>query len=389
VTELSDSRVLIVDDLRANVDILVQSLRDDYKLSVALDGEHALKAALNNPPDLVLLDIVMPGLDGYEICRRLRTAEATRSVPIMFLSSLEDVADKARGFELGGNDYLTKPFNVLEVKARVRSLLRAKHYADAVKAVAERDLRIAREIQMGLLRTDLAAQTGGTGIEVYAALEPAQQVGGDLFEVLRLGGDRVLVAVGDVSGKGIPAALFMAVTMTLLRSMARLEDAPDRILRRVNDALLEQNPRGMFVTMQCMVFDRAGRRVTCASAGHHAAVRLSPGQPPRLACQSSGRVLGLTPVTDFASETLELVPGETLVLFTDGVSEASGPDETFFGEERLLEHLAGAPAQGARETTLGIVEAVRRHAAGTKQSDDITVVSVRCTGRIREGHPSR
>jgi sigma-B regulation protein RsbU (phosphoserine phosphatase) len=377
VTELSDSRVLIVDDLRANVDILVQSLRDDYKLSVALDGEHALKAALNNPPDLVLLDIVMPGLDGYEICRRLRTAEATRSVPIMFLSSLEDVADKARGFELGGNDYLTKPFNVLEVKARVRSLLRAKHYADAVKAVAERDLRIAREIQMGLLRTDLAAQTGGTGIEVYGALEPAQQVGGDLFEVLRLGGDRVLVAVGDVSGKGIPAALFMAVTMTLLRSMARLEDAPERILRRVNDELLEQNPRGMFVTMQCMVFDGAGRRVTCASAGHHAAVRLSPGQPPRLACQSSGRVLGLTPVTDFASETLELVPGETLVLFTDGVSDACDPDEEFFGEQRLLEHLAGAPAGSPRETTLAIVEAVRRHSAGARQFDDITVVSVR------------
>jgi sigma-B regulation protein RsbU (phosphoserine phosphatase) len=259
----------------------------------------------------------------------------------------------------------------------VRSLLRAKHYADAVKAVAERDLRIAREIQMGLLRTDLAAQTGGTGIEVYAALEPAQQVGGDLFEVLRLGGDRVLVAVGDVSGKGIPAALFMAVTMTLLRSMARLEDAPDRILRRVNDELLEQNPRGMFVTMQCMVFDGAGRRVTCASAGHHGAVRLAPGQPPRLACQSSGRVLGLTPVTEFGSETLDLEPGETLVLFTDGVSDACDPDEEFFGEHRLLEHLTGAPPRSPRETTLAIVEAVRRHSAGARQFDDITVVSVR------------
>jgi sigma-B regulation protein RsbU (phosphoserine phosphatase) len=134
-----------------------------------------------NPPDLVLLDIVMPGIDGYEVCRRLRSAEATRELPIMFLSSLEDAKDKGRGFELGGNDYVTKPFEVLEVQARVRSLLKAKSYADAVKAAAERDLRIAREIQMGLLPVDLPSRTRGMGLDVHAVLEPAQQVGGDLY----------------------------------------------------------------------------------------------------------------------------------------------------------------------------------------------------------------
>ena len=126
----------------------------------------------------MLLDIVMPGIDGYEVCRRLRAAPATRELPIMFLSSLEDVKDKTRGFELGANDYVTKPFEVLEVKARVRSLLKAKAYADAVKAAAERDLRIAREIQMGILPADVASRVRGTGLDVHALLEPAQQVGG-------------------------------------------------------------------------------------------------------------------------------------------------------------------------------------------------------------------
>src|SRR5262245_6312515 len=252
-----------------------------------------MDAVLRAVPDLVLLDIVMPDIDGYEVCRRLRAAEATRELPIMFLSSLEDVKDKTQGFEVGGNDYLTKPFEVLEVKARVRSLLSAKAYADAVKAAAERDLRIAREIQMGLLPTGLPARMQDTGLDVHAVLEPAQQVGGDLYDVLRLPDDRVLVAVGDVSGKGIPAALFMAVTMTLLRSMARQGETPDHILRRMNDELLEQNPRGMFVTLQCMVFDLVTHTVACASAGHHAAVRITPGQEPRLAFQSGGPVLGL------------------------------------------------------------------------------------------------
>ena len=164
--ELSDSRVLIVDDVKANVDVLVQALRDDYKLSVALGGQQALDAVARSAPDLVLLDIMMPDVDGYEVCRRLRAAETTRELPIMFLSSLEDVKDKTLGFEVGGNDYLTKPFEVLEVKARVRSLLKAKAYADAIKAAAERDLRIASEIQMGLLPADVSGQVEGTGLEI-------------------------------------------------------------------------------------------------------------------------------------------------------------------------------------------------------------------------------
>src|SRR3982751_4996202 len=183
--DLAESRILIVDDIRANVDVLVEALRGDYKLSVALDGVTALRSVEKSPPDLVLLDVMMPELDGYEVCRRLRAQEPTRELPVMFLSSLEDVKNKARGFEVGGNDYVTKPFEVLEVKARVRSLLKAKLYADAVREAMARDLRIAREIQMGILPADPAAALRGTGLDVHAIVEPAREVGGDLYEVLR------------------------------------------------------------------------------------------------------------------------------------------------------------------------------------------------------------
>jgi sigma-B regulation protein RsbU (phosphoserine phosphatase) len=380
VKELSDCRVLIVDDVKANVDVLVQALTGEYKLSVALGGQQAMDAVTRSAPDLVLLDIVMPDIDGYEVCRRLRESEATRELPVMFLSSLEDVKDKARGFEVGGNDYLTKPFEVLEVKARVRSLLKAKSYADAMKAAAERDLRIAREIQTGLLPADVPGLIKGTGLDVFAVLEPARQVGGDLFEVLRLGPDRVLVAVGDVSGKGIPAALFMAVAMTLLRSMARQGYALEEILRRMNDELLEQNPRGMFVTLQCMVFDLAAKSITCASAGHHSAARVLPGQSPDMVFTTSGRVLGLLPFGDVSSETIPLEPGGTILLYTDGVSEAFDPADQLFGDDRLLAQLQASSGQSARETTMGVLDAVRRHAAGAKQSDDITILAVRYAG---------
>jgi sigma-B regulation protein RsbU (phosphoserine phosphatase) len=377
VKDLSESRILIVDDIKANVDILVNALRDEYKLSVALDGSAALRSVEKTPPDLVLLDIVMPGLDGYEVCRRLRAHEATREVPVMFLSSLEDVQNKAQGFEVGGNDYLTKPFEVLEIKARVRSLLKAKAYADAVREAMARDLRIAREIQMGILPPDLAGATKGTGLEVHAVIEPAREVGGDLYEVLRVSDSRIVVALGDVSGKGIPAALFMAVALTVLRTLARQFPEPDEILRRLNDELAEQNPRGMFVTLQCLVFDLEQRRVSCAGAGHHQLAILSPGRPPRLACPSSGRPAGLMPFNPIERETFALERGDTFVLFSDGVSEAMNPAEDFYGEDRFLSALAATSSATLPELVASVMADVRAFAAGAKQSDDITVLAVR------------
>jgi phosphoserine phosphatase RsbU/P len=377
VKDLSDSRILIVDDVKTNVDILVQALRDEYKLSVALDGAAALRSVEKNPPDLVLLDIVMPELDGYEVCRRLRASEPTRELPVMFLSALEDVTNKAQGFEVGGNDYLTKPFEVLEVKARVRSLLKAKAYADAVREAMARDLRIAREIQMGILPADPSAVTKGTGLDVYAVVEPARQVGGDLYEVLRVSDHRVVVALGDVSGKGIPAALFMAVAVTVLRTLARQFAEPDEILRRLNDELAEQNPRGMFVTLQCLVFDLEQRRVSCAGAGHHQLVVVSRGRPPRLACPSSGRPAGLMPFNPIERESLPLEPGDTFVLFSDGVSEAMNPTDDFYGEERLLATLSAISGATAAETVTRVLSDVRTFTAGAKQSDDITVLAAR------------
>ena len=170
--------------------------------------------------------------------------------------------------------------------------------------------------------------------------------------------------------------------MTLLRSMARQGYALEEILRRMNDELLEQNPRGMFVTLQCMVFDLAAKTITCASAGHHAAVRVIPGKPPGMVFTSSGRVLGLLPVGNISSETIPLEPGQTTVLYTDGVNEAFDPNDQLFGDDRLLAQLQASSGHSARETTLGVLDAVRRHAAGAKQSDDITILSVRYAGPV-------
>jgi sigma-B regulation protein RsbU (phosphoserine phosphatase) len=230
---------------------------------------------------------------------------------------------------------------------------------------------------MGILPADLAGATKGSGLDVHAVIEPAREVGGDLYEVLRVSDNRVVVALGDVSGKGIPAALFMAVAVTVLRTLARQIAEPDEILRRLNDELAEQNPRGMFVTLQCLVFDLAQRSVSCAGAGHHQLAVVSPGRPPRLAGASTGRPAGLMPFNPVERETLSLEPGDTFVLFSDGVSEAMNVDEDFYGEERLLAALEATAGVPAEQTVTRVLSDVRAFTAGAKQSDDITVLAVR------------
>src|SRR3954465_6436462 len=169
---LSECRVLLVDDAKANLDILVEALKSDHKLSLATNGEMALQVAARTPPDLVLLDIVMPGISGYEVCRRMRQIPETAEVPIMFLSSLDEVQNKTRGFEAGANDYLTKPFEMLEVKARVRSLLKAKAYSDAAKEQLSSELRIARGIQMGMMPHEFTEVEQAYHVSFGACLEP-------------------------------------------------------------------------------------------------------------------------------------------------------------------------------------------------------------------------
>jgi phosphoserine phosphatase RsbU/P len=380
VKPLSDCRVLLVDDAKANLDILVEGLKGDHKLSLALNGEMALQIAARNPPDLVLLDILMPGLDGYQVCRKLREMPETAEVPIMFLSSLEEVQNKTRGFEAGANDYLTKPFDMLEVKARVRSLLKAKAYSDAVKEQIASELRVAREIQMGMLPHDFAPFEKAYQVSFGAVLEPAREVGGDLYGVCAAAPDRLVVFVGDVSGKGLPASMFMVRAISLARLLSRQISEPERILERLNDELAIDNPSGMFVTFQCGVYEPATGRLALANAGHCRPVLLPAGGPPRWALKDLGTALGFEPGLGFERTELTLGPGDTLIFYTDGVSEAFNPNEECYGNERLLADAGGVAGQSPGVVSQGLLAKVRAFAAGAPQSDDIAILALK-TGR--------
>ena len=374
---LSDCRLLLVDDARTNLDILVEGLRGEHKLSLALGGEMALEIAARTPPDLVLLDIMMPGLDGYEVCRRLRARPETAEVPIIFLSSLEDGQHKSLGFEAGANDYVTKPFDLVEVKARVRAHLKAKAYSDAVKELLAADLRVAREIQMGMIPQDFSALETEFGVELAGVMEPAREVGGDLYSAFPVAGGRLLILVGDVSGKGIPASLFMVRTSSLVRLLGRNCAEPEVILAQLNDELSADNPTCMFVTMLCAVYDPATGRIAMSSAGHNKPVLLRAGNAPAWAVDNAGLALGFEAGLVFPRTDLVLQPGDSLVLYTDGVNEAFDEADELFGNDRLLSDLSHYTGAAAGALAHGLLQSVRDFAGAAAQSDDIAVLVLR------------
>jgi len=237
--------ILAVDDTPENLDVVKGILSADYIVKAAINGSMALKIAEKQPPDLILLDIMMPEMDGYEVCRRLKENEQTKDVPVIFLTAMEQTTDEARGFELGAADYMTKPVNPPILKARVATHLALKSSMDQLQSAfdiikkhkerMQQELNVGRDIQMSMLPVEFPPFPDRTEFSIHALLQPAREVGGDFYDFFFVSDDEICLVLGDVSGKGVPAALFMAVTKTMIKTQASDDSSPASIVTRVNE----------------------------------------------------------------------------------------------------------------------------------------------------------
>ncbi|WP_231755205.1 SpoIIE family protein phosphatase [Bordetella sp. N] len=240
----------------------------------------------------------------------------------------------------------------------------------------ESELNIARVIQTGLLPVPPTADNLLNGTDLYALMLPAKEVGGDLYDYFMLPDDRVCVAIGDCSDKGVPAALFMAITRTLIRATAEDETDPARMLQRINNRLAENNPNMMFVTLLLGVLDLRSGQLSWANAGHPPPAIIDADGQARLLTDRSGPACGVIENTVYRPLTTQLRRGEVLVGYTDGVTEATGPDGALYSEKRLLARLC-CPVKSSAGLALGIVQDLKQYAGGAEQSDDITLIVIR------------
>ena len=248
----------------------------------------------------------------------------------------------------------------------------------AAKERLEGELRAARRIQAAML-PEPSSGGPGEGYELGATLVPARAVGGDLFDHFR-DGSRVFFIVGDVSGKGIGAALFMARAKTVFETEASREADPGALLARVNRSLCRDNDAGMFVTAVAGVLDASSGELAFALAGHDPPVLVPAGAATTALSVDGGRVLGLIEASDFPVNRLRLGEGDAIVLYTDGVSEAQDTSGGFFGVERIVATASSLRHASAAALTGGLLAAVRAFAGEAPQSDDITILTLQRLG---------
>jgi phosphoserine phosphatase RsbU/P len=382
-------RILVVDDNDDNLYTLKLHLDlEGYtEVETARDGEEAIARLKTDAFDLVLLDVMMPKVDGFQVLAWLKDQARLRDLPVIMISALTEMNSMARCIELGAVDYLLKPFNPVLLKARLGATLEKKRLRDEIDAHLARlqeELDAARRLQMAMVPQSFPPPSADFPIDLCASMEPAREVGGDLYDFFVTEDGMLCFLVGDVSGKGMAAALFMARTKSLIRiatDLMRSRDgpsaAPAEIIARVNRELCQNNGDMMFVTLFFAMLRPSNGEVEFCNAGHNAPYLLN-GQGLAPIEGGKGIILGIRPDAVYATGRSSLAPGESIYVFTDGVTEAANLEGELFAEARLESVLrAASGCASAAAIVKSVGEAVRGFVGTALPSDDITMLTVR------------
>ena len=371
--------ILIVDDTPLNIGVISGALKDSYKTKVATSGEKALAlASAEVKPDLILLDIIMPGMDGYEVCSRLKADAATSEIPVIFLTGQTSAEDETRGFEVGAVDYVHKPFSPAVVKARVRShiLLREARAQLAAQLLAlNNELEMARQIQLSILPHSIPQLSG---LEIAARFLPMTSVAGDFYDFIQIDDKHIGILIADVSGHGLPSALIASMLQVALTGQSGHASEPARVLAGLNRALCGKFTHN-FVTAAYVYVDVEKNLMRYAGAGHPPILqwRNSTGKTTRIL--ENGLVLGMFEEATYEALEFPLEVGDRYVLYTDGVPEAANPCEEQFGVDRFMRFIENHKHLGADQFVQTFLAELSRWSGQTSeqgQQDDITLLVV-------------
>ena len=367
--------ILLVDDNPTNLQVLLQTLDGQgYNMLVAKSGETALDIARKTHPSVILLDIMMPGIDGFETCRRLKADATTRDAAVIFLSALDETADKVRGLELGAVDYITKPIQGDEVIARVNTHLTIRRLNVELKGrydVIERELEIVADVQRGLLPAELPAIPGLSLAAFYAT---SRYAGGDYYDVIPLPDDRWGILMADVSGHGTRSAVVMAMTSAIFHAYPCPPTDPADLLCFLNRNL-RRISKGSFVTAIYAIYHPETRTLHMARAGHEPPLLYRPGQPTAEELEVEGVLpLGLFDYDEVPTASHTLQPGDRLLFYTDGIPERFDPQQRPYGHDRLAQQLARCGTETPRQTLDAIMRDVNAFAKTRPPDDDQTLL---------------
>ena len=378
------NKILVVDDEPDLEHLMRQRLRRDvragrFELFFAHNGVQALaKLEADREIDMVLSDINMPEMDGLTLLDQIPNVDP--NIRAVIISAYGDMQNIRTAMNRGAFDFVTKPIDFNDLRITIDKTM--AHLEVMREALASRDklvalqneLDVARKMQQSILPTVFPQLPN---CELYGHMVAAREVGGDFFDVVKLADGRYGLAIADVSGKGVPAAMFMMSSRTLLKGAAIGTPHPGNVLREVNDVLEQDNESLMFVTLFYGVYDPATGELTYANGGHNPPLIVHSDGTSMELPQTNGVALGVMGGMEYEQSKITLEPGDTAVFYTDGVSEAMNGENEEFGMDRFSQVFANAPPSGAIAANKAVFEAVQQFADGTPQSDDITCLVLR------------
>jgi sigma-B regulation protein RsbU (phosphoserine phosphatase) len=396
-------KLLIVDDEAINLKLLRVTLTSSgFEVVEAKNGREALARIDEADPDLILLDIMMPGMDGYEVCQRVRAHPKHQGLPVLMLTALNQLEDRVKALEVGADDFITKPFNKVELLARVHSLLRVKNLYDRLE---ERNIQLQdANQQFKLLNRELTSRNHELemGLEMahklqeaflpqkYPRIEnatfchkymPTEAVGGDFFEILPFGEQQVAVFVADVSGHGVRAALITSVVKALFDDIFLNEQRAEAMLSEMNRrfrVVLGSLVPQIYCTASYMTVHGPSRKLEVVSAGHPSPLlidRESDQVCQMIADEDTAPAIGF--MTEIAPKVIsrEMKPGDVVLGFTDGLFEVHDGRGEEYGVERVTQFITDNRQSIPRELIQKLITDTETFMGSDRRPDDVCVVA--------------
>ena len=379
-------KILVVDDEVDLEPLFLQRMRrairsKRYSFVFAHNGIEALdKLNEDDEIDMVLSDINMPQMDGLTLLEQIPKVDP--NMKSVIISAYGDMKNIRTAMNRGAFDFVTKPLDFKDLQITMeRTLQHVEEWREALSSrdrlvALQNELDVANKMQQSILPTDFPS---GEGYEVFGYMRAARNVGGDFFDVIKLANDKIGLAIADVSDKGVPAALFMMSSRTLLKGAAIGSEDPTQVVRTVNDLLVEDNDASMFVTLLYAVYNPESGAVRYANGGHNLPFIAHPDGSSTVLPSTRGVALGVMDGMEYEQNTITLAPGDTLIMYTDGVTEAENAAGEEFGMDRLLQVFADSPPADPEEAAKRIFTAVDEFSDGDTQFDDLTCLTL-CRG---------
>ncbi|MBQ4389769.1 MAG: SpoIIE family protein phosphatase [Bacteroidales bacterium] len=382
-------KILSVDD-ETDLELLLsqyfrRKIRNgEYEFFFAHNGLEALQVLLKHPDiSIILSDINMPEMDGLTLLAKINEMRIP-SLKCIMVSAYGDMDNIRQAMNGGAFDFATKPIDLDDLQRTIDKAVEQIEYIRSAQKEhvqlmdIQTDLSVAREIQHAILpRTFDLKLPDADNVNIYASMLAAKDVGGDFYDFFPIGDHRIAFTIADVSGKGVPAAIFMAVSRTLIKATGIQDKPTNECMSTVNNILCDESVGSMFVTVFYGIYDLQTGQITFTNAGHNPPYILKADGQVEVVKSPCNLVLGAVPDMPFSCDTMKLNPGDTLYMFTDGVTEAENKNHDQFGESRLEAALAECKGADSRHIVDTVNAKVKEFINGASQSDDITQLVIR------------